>query len=342
MKRPTQATVARHAGVSAATVSYVLNGTNNGRVQISEETRQRVLAAVEELGYEPDARAQALASGSTKTVAVLIPDLRNPHFGEYATGIEEAAREAGYHILLSSSTLNDEYALDILKVLARRQVDGLIVSSSFILESEEARATLADILTRGLPVVGLGENYGVDTVSAPYDAATKEAITYLLSLGHRRLGLVYGTGGHELGLDRLQPFQDGLQAGGISFDSDLIVECGPTIKDGYQAATRLLELASRPTAIIAINDLLAIGTIRAAVDLGLHVPNDLSVMSYDDIPMADYLVPRLTTVTKDALNLGRKAFEVLLARLQNPDLPQQHVHCPVRLIIRESTGAVPA
>jgi LacI family transcriptional regulator len=341
MKRPTQATVARHAGVSAATVSYVLNGTDNGRVQISEETRQRVFAAVEELGYVPDARARALASGSTNTIAVLIPDLRNPHFGEYATGIEQAAREAGYHILLSSSALNDEYALDILKVLARRQVDGLIVSSSFILESEDAHAILADILNQGLPIVGLSDNYGLDTVSADYRNATREAIAYLLSLGHRRIGMVNGTGGQELGLDRLQPFRDSLQAAGIPPEPELIVECGPTIKDGYQAATHLLELASRPTAIIALNDLLAIGTIRAAADLGLHVPNDLSVIGYDNIPMADYLVPRLTTVTKDALNLGRKAFEVLLARLQNPDLPQQHVHCPVRLIIRESTGPAP-
>jgi LacI family transcriptional regulator len=341
MKRPTQATVARHAGVSVATVSYVLNGTNNGRVPISEETRQRVLAAVEQLGYVPDARARALASGSTKTIAVLIPDLRNPHFGEYATGIEQAARAAGYHILLSSSALNDAYALDILKVLAQRQVDGLIVTSSFILESEEAHLILADILKQGLPIVGLSHNYGVDTVSADYDEATAEAVTYLLSLGHRRIGLVYGTGGQEMALDRLQPFRDSLHAAGIPVDPSLIVECGPTIKDGYEAATHLLELPSRPTAIVAINDLLAIGTMRAAADLGLRVPNDLSVMSYDDIPMADYLVPRLTTVTKDTLNLGRKAFEVLLARLQDPDLPQQHVHCPVRLIIRESTGQSP-
>jgi LacI family transcriptional regulator len=267
--------------------------------------------------------------------------LRNPHFGEYATGIEQAARAAGYHILLSSSALNDEYALDILKVLARRQVDGLIVSSSFILESEEARVILADILNQGLPVVGLSEHYGLDTVSADYRNATREAISHLLSLGHRRIGLVYGVGGHELALDRLEPFRDSLHAASIPAEPDLIVECGPSIKDGYQAAAQLLRLTPRPTAIIAINDLLAIGTIRAAADLGFRVPDDLSVISYDDVPMADYLVPRLTTVSKDALNLGRKAFEVLLARLQNPDLPQQHVRCPVRLIIRESTGEAP-
>ncbi len=189
---------------------------------------------------------------------------------------------------------------------------------------------------------GLAENYGVDTVSADYRDATKEAVSYLISLGHRRIGLVYGIGGHELAMDRLQPFQDSLHSAGIPVEPDLIVECGPSIKDGYEAAIQLLKLDSRPTAIIAINDLLAIGTVRAAADLGFRVPTDLSVLSYDDVPMADFLVPRLTTVTKDAVNLGRKAFEILLARLQNPELPRQHAYCPVSLIIRESTGPAPS
>ena len=344
MNRPTQVDVAQRAGVSRATVSYVLNGTTNGRVPISDETRQRVLDAIEELGYEPDARAQALRSGNTKTIALIIPDLRNPHFCEYATGIEEAARAAGYHMLLSSTTLNDEYAVEVFKDLARRRFDGLILASSFILGSKEAQATLDQVRKSGLPIVELSDNYGVDAVAADYRNATMEAMDYLLSLGHRRIGLIYGVGGvggHELADDRLQPYRASLEAAGISIDDDLIVECGPTIEDGYQASKRLLELPSRPTAIIAINDLLAIGALRAAADRGLQVPKDISFVSYDDIPMANYLLPRLTTVTKDALNSGRKAFEVLLARIQTPDLPRQVVNNPARLIIRESTGPAP-
>jgi LacI family transcriptional regulator len=342
MKRPTQVDVARHAGVSRATVSYVLNGLTNGAVSISDETQQRVLGAIEELGYEPDARAQALRSGSTKTIALIIPDLRNPHFCEYATGIEEAARVAGYHLLLSSTTLNDEYAVDIFKDLARRRFDGLILVSSFILESNEAQTTLARIRKRGLPIVELSEYYGVDSVSADYREATKEVMSYLLSFGHRRIGLIYGVGGHELAEDRLQPYRTSLETVGIPVDEDLIMECGPTIEDGYQAAKKLLELAPRPTTILAINDLLAMGASRAAADLGLKVPNDLSLVGYDNIPMANYLVPRLTTVTKDAYELGKKAFDVLLARIQNPDIPRQQVHSLARLIIRESTGRAPS
>jgi LacI family transcriptional regulator len=339
MNRPTQVDVARLAGVSRATVSYVLNDVPDARVP--DETRQRVLEAIEELGYEPDARAQALRSGSTKTIALIIPDLGNPHFCEYATSIEEAARASGYLLLISSTTMNDEYAVDIFRDLARRRFDGLIIASSFILESDEAQSTLAQIQKRGLPIVELTEIYGVDSVSADYGEATKEVMSYLLSLGHRRIGLIYGVGGHQLGQDRLEPYLEALKTADIPIDGDLITECGPTIEDGYQASLKLLKLASRPTALIAINDLLAIGAVRAAADLKLRVPDDLSLVSYDNIPMANYLVPRLTSVTKDARALGRKAFELLLVRLQNPDLPRQQVHSPARLIIRESTGRAP-
>ena len=341
MNRPTQVDVAKLAGVSRATVSYVLNGQTEGRVPISEETRQRVLEAIEELGYQPDARAQALRSGNTNTIALIIPDLRNPHFCELATGIEEGARAAGYHLLLSSTTLNDEYAVEIFKDLSRRRFDGLILASSFILESEEAQATLEQVRQRGLPIVELSENYDVDSVGVDYREATREVMSYLFSLGHRRIGLIYGVGGHELAEDRRGPYQASLEAAGVSMDESLIMECGPTIEDGYQAAKKLLELPSRPSALIAINDLLSMGAMRAAADAGYRVPGDLSLVGYDDIPMANYLVPRLTTVTKDAHASGKQAFEVLMRRMQNPDLPRQKIHTSARLVIRESTGPAP-
>jgi LacI family transcriptional regulator len=189
--------------------------------------------------------------------------------------------------------------------------------------------------------VELSENYGVDSVSADYREATREVMTYLLSLGHRRIGLIYGVGGHELAEDRLQPYRASLEAAGIVIDTKLMAECGPTIKDGYRAAKILLELSVRPTALIAINDLLAMGALRAATDLGLRIPHDLSLVGYDDIPMADFIVPRLTTVSKDAHTLGTKAFELLMARMQSPDLPRQRIQSPAKLVIRESTGRAP-
>lgn len=342
MNRPTQVDVARLAGVSRATVSYVLNGHTEGRVPISDQTQQRVLNAIEELGYEPDARAQALRSGSTSTVALIIPDLRNPHFCEYATGVEDAAREADYHLLLSSTTLDDEYEVEIFKDLARRRFDGLIITGSSILKSSEAQTILARIRKRGLPLVEMNEFYGVDSASSDYREATKEVVSYLLSLGHRNIGFVYGVADHELALDRLEPFQESLNNAGVAIEPDLIVECGPTIEDGYQAALKLLKLSHRPTAIIAVNDLLAISTIRAAGDMGLRVPDHVSVVGFDNIPMANYLMPRLTTVTKDAYTAGKNAFEMLQARMQTPDLPRQVIHIPAKLIVRESTGPAPS
>jgi LacI family transcriptional regulator len=345
MKRPTQVDVARVAGVSTATVSYVVNGLADGRVPISEETRQRVLRAVEELGYEPDARAQALRSGDTKTIGVIIPDIRNPHFWEHAEGIEQEARASGYHLLLSSTALNPEYGEDTFKDLSRRRIDGLVLMGFSIVQSGEVKDTLTQLLKRQLPIVEISDrynvDYSVDRVVSDYRIVTMEAMSHLLSLQHRRIGLIYGVALPDLAEDRLQPYQESLQAAGLPVDQELIVKCGPTIEDGYRAAMRLLRLPARPTAVIAINDLLAIGVLRAAEDLGLSVPKDLSLASYDDIPMANYLRPRLTTASKDAIKLGREAVKLLVARLHNPDGPRQEITVSPHLIIRESTGPAP-
>ncbi len=312
---------------------------------ISEKTRKRVLEAVEELGYEPDIRAQALRSGDTKTIGLIIPDIRNPHFWENADGVEQEARSSGYQLLLSSMDLNAEYGEDIFKNLSGRRIDGLILMGSFIDQSDEAKNTLVRVLKRRLPVVEISDrsnvDRNVDCVVADYRAVTVEVMSHLLSLGHQRIGLIYGVAMPELAVDRLQPYQEGLQAAGLSVEQDLIVHCGPTIEDGYQAALRLLSLPQRPTAIIAINDLLAIGVLRAAGDLGLHVPAHLSLLSYDDIPEAKYLVPRLTTVSKDAVRLGREAVRLVLERIQDPSRPHQRIDIPARFIIRESTGPAP-
>lgn len=346
MKRPTQVDVARLAGVSTATVSYVVNGlAADGRVPISEETRQRVLDAVEELGYEPDARAQALRSGDTKTVGLIIPDIRNPHFWENAHGVEQELRAAGYHLLLSSTDLNPEYGEDTFRDLSRRRIDGLILMGYSIVQSAETERILTQLLKRRLPIVEITDRHNVnhfaDCIVSDYRTVAMEAMAHLLSLQHRRIGLIFGVVIPEMAEDRLRPYQESLQTAGLPLDPELIAHCGPTIEDGYQAALRLLQLPERPTALMAINDLLAMGALRAAGDLGLSVPGDLSLVSYDDIPMASYILPRLTTASKDATLLGREAAKLLLARLRDPERPRQEVSISPRLIIRESTGLAP-
>lgn len=346
MKRPTQADVARVAGVSRATVSYVVNSRTDGRVPISAETRQRVLDAVAALDYVPDARAQALRSGSTKTIGLIVPDIHNPHFWEVAAGVEQEAYAAGYHILLSSIPPENKYAEEIFKNLSHRRIDGLVMVPSFIYRSAEAQRTLASLLKRRLPIVGMMSDLGnvklgIDRVIADYREVTFALMNHLLALQHRRVGFIYGIAVSTLGRDRLSAYEESLQAAGLPVDPKLLVECGPTIEDSYQAARHLLALPNRPTALIAINDLLAIGALRAAKDCNLNVPQDLSLFGYDDIPLAAYLIPRLSTASKDGIKMGREAVRLLLARLQDPELPPQECRLSARLILRESTGPAP-
>ena len=348
MKRPTQVDVARIAGVSRATVSYVMNDQVSGKVPISEETRQRVLQAIEELGYVPDARAQALRSGSTKTIGLIIPDIHNPHFWETADGVEQEAYTAGYHMLLSSIPPEDKFAEAAFRNLSQRRIDGLIMVPSFIYHSEEAQKTLKYLLKRRLPIVGMMADHGrmsdtimIDRVVSDYRDTTIEIMKHLLSLQHRRIGFIYGIAVPDLGTDRLFAYRESLQAAGLTYDPSLIVECGPTIEDSYLATRRLLESPSRPTALLAINDLLAVGALRAMKDLNLNVPQYISLVGYDDIPMAKYMVPRLSTASKDGKEMGREATRLLLARLQDPDRPRQEIRMPARLILRESTGQAP-
>jgi LacI family transcriptional regulator len=327
----------------------VLNNQTGGRVPISEETRQRVLSTIDELGYVPDARAQALRSGSTKTIGLIIPDIHNPHFWEIADGVEQEAYAAGYHILLSSIPPENKFAEDTFKNLAQRRIDALIMVPSFIYHSEDAQKTLKQLLKRRLPIVGMMADHGrlsemltIDRVVADYRDVTVEIMSHLLSLQHKRIGFIYGIAVPDLGTDRLFAYRECLQAAGLQYDPALIVECGPTIEDSYHATRQLLEAASPPTALLVVNDYLAIGALRASKDLNLNVPQNLSLFGYDDIPMAKYLVPRLSTASKDGERIGREAVRLLMARLQDPDRPLQKIKLPAHLVLRESTGPAPS
>ncbi len=342
MKRPTQVDVAKLAGVSRATVSYVINGQTNGRVNISPETQQRVLDAVAELGYVPDAQAQALRSGSTRTIGVMIPpDFQNPHFWQYVDGIAQVADEAGYRLLISNTSLDAKHEEENLKDLASRRIDGLILQG-FLEPTKITMQTFKQLMKRRLPIVITGGmNANVDTLWTDYSAVTDEVMAHLLSLQHKRIGFVYGVANPILGEDRLTPYKENLIKAGLPVDESLIVHCGPTIEDGYQAARQLLSQSPRATAVLAINDLLAMGVLRAAADLGIDVPTQLSVVGYDDIPMARYMIPRLTTVSKDPVTAGKEAMRLILARIDEPERPFQKSPMPIRFIIRETTGPAP-
>jgi LacI family transcriptional regulator len=344
MKRPTQLDVARMAGVSRATVSLVANGQADGRVPISRETRERVLKAIDELGYEPDARAQAFRSGDTKIIGLIVPDIRNPHFWDHLLGVEQEAYGAGYNIMFTSLGLKEQYDNILLKDLLRQRVDGMILMGIYLDHGESGKKTL-EHLNKRLSVVEITDKLNpenpIDTVFADYRDATCEVMAHLHSLGHRKIGFLYGVSTELLGNDRLEPFYESMQATGLPVSPDCVIHTGPTIEEGYQAALKMLQLPDRPTAILAINDLLALAVMRAAADLGLQIPRDLSLFGFDNIFADNYLVPRLSTVTKDAIGMGRTAVQMLIQRIEEPNRPRQVIEKKTRLILRESTGPAP-
>jgi LacI family transcriptional regulator len=339
MKRPTQKDVARRAGVSRSTVSYVLNDQTDLKIPISDETRQRVLDAIAELGYEPDARAQALRGGHTKIVGVIIPVIQNPFFWQTLSGISDALQEAGYSLHLSHPPQDSELAAHTIRELARQRVDGFILLAAV----KYLLPNLIDYLRKAsLPVVEITATQAkFDHVIHGYSSGTRALMAHLLELGHQRIGFIYGVSEEVQGLDRLLAYRQVLQEAGLNDNDAYEVHCGVGLEDAYEAAYTLLQRPDRPTALLVINDMLAVAVMRAASDLGLSIPGDLSVAGFDDIPFSNYTVPRLTTVSGKAEESGREAVRLLLQRLVEPDLPQQVATTEVQLIVRESTGPVP-
>jgi LacI family transcriptional regulator len=337
MKRPTQKDVAHKAGVSRSTVSYVLNDQTDLKIPISADTRQRVLRAMAELSYEPDARAQSLRRGHTKIVGVFMPVIHNPFFWQILPGISDALQEAGYSLHLSHNPLSSQQETNTIRELMRQRVDGFILLAAL----KYLPPRLADYLRKaGRPIVEITATKAeFDHVIHDYSSGTRTLMAHLLELGHRRIGFIYGVSQEVQGFDRLLAYRQVLQEAGLSNNEAFEVHCDDTLEDAYQAAYTLLNRPDRPTALLVINDMLAIAVMRAAGDLGLTIPGDLSVAGFDDIPFSSYTLPRLTTVSGKAEESGRDAVRLLLRRLIEPDLPQQVTTVGVQLIVRESTGS---
>lgn len=336
MKRPTQADVAQVAGVSRATVSYVLNDQQS-RVPISSETRERVMEVIKSLGYEPDARAQSLRSGDSKTIGLLIPDIHNPHYWQMIDGIEEETHKAGYDLILAHSSVDKAREEYCIKALSRRTMSGLIIVTTQMSISEDL---IERLRASGRPVIGI-DAPGFDYNATNYRQGTRKVLKHLLELGHQRFAFINGVANLNIGSDRLEVYLEVLRQKGFPETHRLVEDCGFEVEDGYQAAYKLLSRKPRPTALVVINDLLAMGVVRAASDLGLRIPNDVSVASFDDLPTSSYLVPRLTTVRRDNRVIGKAVTKLLLERLKNPKRPPQRLELPTELIIRESTGPAP-
>jgi LacI family transcriptional regulator len=331
---PTIKQVARHAKVSSATVSHVINGTRF----VSEPVRAQVQQAMEELGYRPNTLARSLRSGQTHTIGLILPDSANPFFAEIGHAIESAAFERGYNVILCNTENDPQKERLYTEVLGNKQVDGLI-----FVASGEDRQVLSQSLDDGLPLVVVDRDLGnleLDTVITDNLSGGLLATRHLISLGHRRVACITGPSNLTPSADRVAGYREALEQAGIPVDESLILRGDFRARSGYEDAKLLLGRTPGPSAIFVCNDMMAIGAIRAASQLGLRVPEDLSIVGFDNIELAAYTTPPLTSVAQPKQEIGQMAVALLIERAKEPTLPPRRNMLPSRLVIRESTGAI--
>lgn len=339
----TLADIAQRAGVATMTVSRVIN--ENGYV--SHETRERVLKVVREMNYRRNALARGLKRQRTETIGLVLGDIANPFGAELARGVREVLTERGYTLFMCVSERSAREDMAAFDSLADHRVDGIIVATR---ASKLGNDRLVEIVEMGIPVVLIGRDFRhpmADLVTADNLRGGYEAVTHLISLGHRRIGFVGASLSTVSGLRRFQGYVDALREHGLPMDESLIVGSSEgreqmpgyaTEEMGFECMNRLLEHREPPTAIFARNDITALGAISAIKSAGLSIPQDIAVVGYDDIPLARHTSPPLTTIRQPTREQGRLAGELILRRVESRDpLMREEKIVDCELVVREST-----
>lgn len=322
--------VAKSAGVSIATVSKVINQTGN----ISEKTRERVLHTMKELQYQPSVVASALTGKKTSTLGLLIPDLANPFFAEVSRNLEDQAQAAGYSIVMCSTDNNDRKSLEYISLMQRKQIDGLIVACQFTDWS-----LFRDSLTDDFPVVLFSKDIpslSMHTITVDDVKGGYQAIQHLISLNHTRIGII--TENSPSGEYRLQGAKQAMSDMGVPVHEEWIIKVNSSIQEAFTETSRLFTAKNRPTALFACNDLLAIGALQAAQQSALRIPEDLSIIGFDDTILSKIVVPRLTTISQPIQEMARETIQLLLRHFEKPDLPKQKIIFHPQLVLGLSSG----
>ena len=329
IKKVTMRDIAKRANVSINTVSLTLQDSN----LVHPETKARVLHVVQELGYAPNVMAQNLRRGVVRMLGVMIPDTHNFHFWDIVAGVQDAAYQNGYGVVLTSTSLNREIELEALRGLLESRYAGVILATTY---SEQFPPEMRDLLRRGGAVVTLGRTWdGADRVSYFREDAAEMLLDHLYALGHRRIGFILGVAREGLANERLKAYQKFIARHQLV---PLLEKCGPTIQDSHAAASRLIARDPRPTAIMSVNDYLALGVYRSIAEHGLKIPDDISVAAFDNTMIGENLYPAITSVDVGGRDIGRVSARLLFERLADPKRPQQIVEMPARLVVRESTA----
>jgi LacI family transcriptional regulator len=338
--RPTRVTIreiAELAGVSIATVSRVVNG----RGDVSAETRENVQRVVRERGYTVNRSARGLSAGRTGFVGVTIPKVHPVYFSSILSGAAEALSEQDMRIVLCPTEHEHDREVSLLERLMHGTTDGAL-----LVLPEETNDELESLLNHGYRFVVIDPlkqlNERVPAVSAANSSGANQAVRHLLALGHRRIGAITGPDGWLATEERRGGYHAALASAGIMPDPAIEVASDFQIEGGVEAGGRLLDVAERPTAIFAFNDNLAIGAMQAARSRGLRIPEDLSIVGFDDLEWAQHVTPALTTVRQPLAEMGRMAVSLLTRLLDNQSFEALHVELATRFIVRGSTQRVSA
>jgi LacI family transcriptional regulator len=320
--------VAARAGVSVATVSRVLNG----KELVREETSRHVRAAAKSLRYVPNVAARSLSIRRSQTIGIVLPDVHGEFFSEVIRGIDLAARAAGYHILVSGSHSDPAQMLEVVATM-RGRVDGLVVMAPDV-----AVTPLRESLAPDLPVVLLNSSDREhDAITIDNFGGARAMMRYLFSLGHRSVAFIKGPAQNADARERLRGYRQSMRAHGtasraLEFEGDF------TERSGYAAAAQIADADPRPTAIFGANDSMAVGALSALDERGVSVPREMSVVGFDDIPIARYVAPSLTTIRIDIAELGRRSFALLHEAIASSRKTQRQECISTTLVVRESSA----
>jgi len=324
--------VAQEAGVSTQTVSRVIND----RPDVAPETRQRVQEIINRLGYQPSAIARSLVSQRTHTLGLITADFSDYFFTQVIAGAEVEARRLGYFFMLSSTERNPQDEPEYIRLFTERHVDGILFARP---STESDCRPLIDLIHNGVPVVTTAYHLPgelLTVVDVDNVDGGEKATRCLLDYGHRRVAMITGPATWKSVGDRSEGYTRALSAAGIAYDPELVAQGDWSYRSGYRVMQEMLAGGKSFTAVFAQNDQMAIGAIRALREAGRRVPQDVSVVGYDDIPAAEYVDPPLTTIRQPMRDVGAMAARLLIQAIESPGTPLGEVLLKTELVCRDS------
>lgn len=338
MKQMTIYDIAKLANVSVATVSRVINST----APVKDSTRKKIEALIQQYQFQPNAMARSLLKKETGIIGIIVPDLTNPFYTEVLAGAEQEALTTGHTFLLTNSVGDYQKESQYLSIMREKRVDGMIFLGGRInlkIGDEELDQELIQHAST-IPTVlvnGTVKGNALTRVATDEYTGTCMAVQHLIECGHKQIGFLGGELHMSTTSTKLRAFKKTMREAGLEVREEWIMTDSFSIYSGRKQMEKLLQLADKPTAVMCVNDFVAIGAIKTAVDHELTIPDDMSIVGFDDIPLSHHFIPEITTVSQEANELGRTAIQVL-QKLMNQEKVKKHTVIEPKLIVRKSSA----